>query len=60
MCNRLILNVLGGWLVKINLKSSCTYKRANSSVDSGADIRPFCVFIFRLFERRKCGKFECD
>lgn len=53
MHNKLIIKVLGGqfWLVKINLKSSCTYKRTNSSVDSGADIRPFCVFIFRLFER---------
>ena len=54
MRNRLIINDLGGGefrLIKINLKSSCTYKRTNSSVGSGAGIRPFCVFIFRLFER---------
>ena len=52
MCNSLIINVLGGGkfcFVKINLKSLCTYKRANISVDSDAGIRPFYAFFFRLF-----------
>ena len=32
-------------LIKINFKSSCTYKRTNSSVDSVAGIRPFCGML---------------